>query len=92
MADSSRPKHSVTEAHYKNSTVIPVIDDIYDFITWSELAKCYFHEHSVSWFYNKMRGVDGNGGKGDFTADERNTLKRALNDIADRIREASEKL
>ena len=80
------------EKHYQNSTIIPILDDIYDLITWSELAKSYFPDHSVSWFYNKMRGVDGNGGKGDFSAAERYALKGALNDIADRIRKASEKL
>lgn len=76
---------------YQNSTIIPLIDDIYDYIVWGDFAKTYF-DHSASWFYNKMRGVDGNGGKGDFTAEERQQLKGALCDLADRIRQAAQNL
>ena len=76
---------------YKGSKVIPLIDDIYDFITWGHFAKEYF-EHSASWFYNKMRGVDGNGGTGTFNEQELLQLKGSLCDLADRIRRAADKL
>ncbi|MBO6168513.1 MAG: DUF5053 domain-containing protein [Bacteroidales bacterium] len=78
--------------HYNQSSIIPIIDDIYDLITWGDFAKEYFPEHSVSWFYNKMRGVDGNGGAGSFNDDERSRLKKALDDLASRIRVASNEL
>ena len=77
---------------YKNSTIIPLIDDIYDLVTWGDLAREYFPGHSVSWFYNKMRGVDGNGGAGTFTPEELRQLKGALCDLADRIRKAADNL
>lgn len=76
---------------YRNSTIIPLIEDIYDFITWGDFAKEYF-DHSASWFYNKMRGVDGNGGIGAFTEQEKAQFKAALCDLADRIRAAAQKL
>lgn len=76
---------------YKNSTIIPLIEDIYDFITWGDFAKEYF-DHSASWFYNKMRGVDGNGGVGAFTEQEKAQLRTALCDLSDRIRVAAQKL
>ncbi len=78
--------------HYKNSTIIPLIDDVYDLVTWGDFAKEYFPTHSVSWFYNKMRGVDGNGGTGAFTPEELQQLKGGLYDLADRIRKAADKL
>ena len=78
--------------HYKNSTIIPIIDNIYDFVTWGEFANTFFPGHSVSWFYNKMRGVDGNGGVGTFTPEELQQLKGGLIDLADRIRAAADKL
>lgn len=78
--------------HYKNSTIIPLIDDIYDLVTWGDFSKSFFPDHSVSWFYNKMRGVDGNGGVGSFTPDEIRIFKGGLVEIADRIRKAADKL
>lgn len=80
------------KAKFAKSTIIPIIDDIYDFITWGEFAKEYFSDHSVSWFYNKMRGVDGNGGPGAFTQSELALLKKGLTDIADKIRNAAERI
>lgn len=41
---------------------------------------------------HKFDGIDGNGGKGDFTAEELNTLKNALYDLAERIKTAADKL
>lgn len=75
-----------------SSTIIPLIDDIYDFITWGDFAREFFPGHSVSWFYNKMRGVDGNGGVGAFTTEEREQMKGGLCDLADRIRTAASRL
>ena len=75
-----------------NSTIIPKIDDIYDLVTWGDFARQYFPDHSVSWFYNKMRGVDGNGGKGAFTSEELNILKGGLVDLSDRLRRAADTL
>ena len=54
-------------------------------ITWSKIAQRYFPDKSVPWFYNKMRGVDGNGGEGGFTLEERIRLRNALRDFAERI-------
>lgn len=75
-----------------SSTIIPLIDDIYDLITWGDFAREFFPGHSVSWFYNKMRGVDGNGGAGTFTPEEREQLKGGLCVLADRIRTAASRL
>ena len=75
-----------------SATIIPLIDDIYDLITWGDFAREFFPDHSVTWFYNKMRGVDGNGGAGTFTQEEREQLKGGLCALSDRLRNAASRL
>jgi hypothetical protein len=69
-----------------------MIQDIALDITWSKIAQRYFPEKSVSWMYNKMRGIDGNGGEGHFTPNEQEQLKNALLDFSDRVRNAAHTL
>ena len=67
-----------------------IIQDIALDVTWSKIASRYFPDKSIPWFYNKLRGVDGNGGAGDFTYSERMQLRNALFDFAERIRHVAE--
>jgi len=39
-------------------------------VTWSEISKRYFGKSS-SWIYNKLNGIDGSGGEGGFSDEER---------------------
>lgn len=64
------------------------MSDIYLAISWRELSRTYFN-HSVSWFQQKMYGIDGNGGQGGFTESEAEQLHAALYDLSDRIRKAA---
>lgn len=72
-------------------TMYQQMDDIVDFITWGDLARTYF-DKSASWFYNKMRGIDGNGKPTEFNYAERLQLRGALCDLADRIRSAADRI
>nr|DAL18171.1 MAG TPA_asm: protein of unknown function (DUF5053) [Caudoviricetes sp.] len=65
------------------------VGDIYLAVSWREFSRTYF-DKSVSWFQQKMYGIDGNGGVGGFTPEEAERLYGALNDLADRIRRAAE--
>ena len=76
----------------QKTSIIPLLDDIYDMITWGDFARSFFPDHSVSWFYNKMRGVDGNGGPGAFTDEEKKQLAKSLIQLSDRIRAAAERV
>ena len=67
------------------------LSSIYMKITWREIATEYFGK-SPSWLYHKMDGIDGNGGRGGFTEEELTTLKGALTDLSNKIREAAESL
>ena len=67
------------------------LDDIELDIVWGKIAKRYFSK-SVSWLYNKLSCIDGNGGEGGFTSEELEQLRGALFDLSDRIRKAAEKL
>lgn len=72
-------------------TMMQLLDDIVIDISWGRLSNDYFGKSS-SWIYNKLHGRDGNGGYGEFTAEEKEQLKGALCDIADRIRRAANKI
>lgn len=67
-----------------NTEVKSKLNDVYLSITWSKIAHRYFGKSS-SWLYNKMNGRDGNGGEGEFTPAEIQTLKEGLLNFAERI-------
>ena len=72
------------------SSVRQVLSDVYEDINWAYLAKNYFGK-SRSWLYHKFRGMN-NGKPDDFSDVDREKLKGALCDIADRLRRTAEKL
>jgi len=74
----------------KRTSLFNELDDIVDTIGWGEIAEYYFPNKSVTWFYNKLRGVNGNGGKGEFTLEEKIQLRNALFDFSDRVRRTAE--
>ncbi len=65
--------------------------DILLSITWRDIAKRYFGKSS-SWLYHKLDGIDGNGGVGKFSEEEKRQLKAALIDLSDRIKAAADKI
>ncbi len=67
------------------------IKDIQMAISWREFANTYF-QHSSSWLYHKLDGIDGNGGTGGFTAEEAEQMRGALLDLSNRIRRAAENI
>lgn len=69
----------------------PVLQDILLDVTWAKISKRYFGKSS-SWIYNKINGVDGNGGEGGFSDAEREQLRGALVDFADRLRATADKI
>ena len=80
-----------TSISNKQKEIKPILSDVLLDITWSKIAKRYFGKSS-SWMYNKINGVDGNGGTGGFTDAEREQLKGALIDFSFRLRTVSEQL
>ena len=67
------------------------VKDIMMAISWRDFANNYFHKSS-SWFYHKMDGIDGNGGKGGFNEAEAEQLRNALFDLSNRIRRGAEEI
>nr|DAR05751.1 MAG TPA: protein of unknown function (DUF5053) [Caudoviricetes sp.] len=72
----------------QKQTMLQLLDDIVDDVSWGRLSQEYFGKSS-SWMYNKLHGRDGNGGVGEFTPTEKEQLQGALYDIAERIRKAA---
>ena len=79
-------KQTVSEPTMKQK-----MQDILVAISWREIARTYFGK-SASWLYHKMDGIDGNGGKGEFTKEEAMQMKGALCDLADRIRRCADSI
>ena len=67
------------------------LQDIAVDISWLGIARRYFGK-SASWFYHKLNGIDGNGKPTKFTEEETEQLKGALVDLANRIRQAADRL
>ena len=67
------------------------LKDVLMAISWREFANTYF-QRSSSWFYHKMDGIDGNGGKGGFNEEEVEQMRGALIDLSNRIRRVAENI
>ena len=87
-------KKTVSTSALTKKTVLTseLMQDVILDVKWSKIAQGYFPDKSVSWFYNKLRGVDGNGGIGDFNYSERLQLRNALCDFAERVWIAAENI
>ena len=72
-------------------TMKQTLSDILLDISWAKLSTNYFGK-SRSWLHQKLDGRNSNGGEGGFTEEEKQQLKGALCDLADRIRRAAEKI
>lgn len=75
----------------KDSEVKQRIQDIQMIVSWREIAHTYFGK-SASWLYHKLDGIDGNGGVGGFTEDEKIMLRGALCEVSNRIRAAADRI
>lgn len=75
----------------KQNTIKQKLSDILMVISWREIARQYFSKSS-SWLYHKLDGINGNGGKGGFTDEERKKLKDSLLDLSERIKKATEEI
>lgn len=67
------------------------LSDVLMILSWREIARQYFGKSS-SWLYHKLDGINGNGGKGGFTEEEKVKLKESLIDLSNRIRSAAENI
>ena len=79
------------ETNNGQATMKMRLQDILLSITWRDIAHRYFGKSS-SWLYHKMDGINGNGGKDEFSSDEAKQLQAALYDLSDRIRAAADRI
>jgi len=76
---------------YKKRTTREQIKDIMLDVSWAKVSKKYFNR-SPSWIYHKIDGINGNGGDGSFTAEEKQRFISALYDLSERIRIVADNL
>ncbi|GHV27479.1 hypothetical protein FACS1894176_09430 [Bacteroidia bacterium] len=67
------------------------LHDILLEVSWAKISQKYFGKSS-SWIYHKLDGIDGNGGTGGFTDEEKVQFKNALFDFSDRVRSVAYKI
>lgn len=67
------------------------IKDVIPYIKWGNISKDYFG-FSRSWIYQRLNGYDGNGKEADFTEEQKETLRSALHDMADRLHAAADNI
>ena len=72
-------------------SVREAITDIRISISLGDIARRYFGK-SAAWFYQRLNGTTVNGKPAEFKEEERQLLKGALLDLADRIKNVAEKL
>lgn len=75
----------------KSNPVKKQIEDIVLDVSWARFSQKYFGK-SASWIYNKLNGIDGNGGAGGLTQSEKERFKGALYDFAERVRLAADEI
>jgi Domain of unknown function (DUF5053) len=68
----------------QNVSVKQKLSDILLDISMAKISTKYF-EKSRSWLYHKLDGMDGNGKPTDFSAEEKEQLRNALQDLSNRI-------
>lgn len=81
----------MAETNNGNTTMKMRLQDILLSITWRDIARRYFGKSS-SWLYHKLDGINGNGGKDEFSPEEARQLQAALYDLSDRIRAAADRI
>lgn len=67
------------------------LKEILLYIKWGNISKDYFG-FSRSWIYQRLNGYDGNGNPCEFTESQKETLRAALRDIANKLNETADKL
>ena len=75
---------------YKKDSVRQILDDVYEEVNWTYLAKNHFGK-SRSLLYHKFAGKN-NDVADDFSDIDREKLKHALKDTAIRINTAADRL
>ena len=65
------------------------LKDILLYLKWGNISKDYFG-FSRGWIYQRLNGYDGNGKESEFTEKQKETLKAALRDLADRLNAAAD--
>lgn len=71
--------------------ILDNIKDIALYLKWGNISEDYFG-FSRSWIYQRLNGYDGNGNPCEFTDSQKETLREALRDLAQKLNAAAEKI
>lgn len=71
--------------------ILDNIKEIALYLKWGNISEDYFG-FSRSWIYQRLNGYDGNGNPCKFTEAQKETLRKALRDLAQKLNAAAEKI
>lgn len=80
-----------TSEVYHSVTVGEKLQDLDGVLCWAYFAKVYFGK-TRGWFFHKFNGNIVNGKVAAFNANELQTLKNALHEVADKIHRMADEL
>lgn len=75
----------------EHTEIFNKLKDILLFIKWGNISQDYFG-FSRSWIYQRLNGYDGNGNPCEFTEQQKETLRYALKDLAEKLNEAADSI
>ena len=73
------------------ANILGNIKDIALYLKWGKISEDYFG-FSRSWIYQRLNGYDGNGNSCEFSEVQKETLRNALRDLAQKLNHAAESI
>lgn len=73
------------------ANILDIIKEFALYLKWGNISQDYFG-FSRSWIYQRINGYDGNGNPCEFTDSQKETLREALRDLAQKLNDAADKI
>lgn len=71
--------------------ITTTLQDVLPLLKWGNISKDYFG-YSRGWIYQRLNGYDGNGSPCEFTDAQKEILRGALRDIANKLNSTADNL
>lgn len=66
------------------ASILKQLEEVALYIKWGNVSRDYLG-FSRSWIYQRLNGYDGNGNACEFTDQQKEDLRKAMRDIADKL-------
>lgn len=73
------------------ASILKQLEEVAFYIKWGNVSRDYLG-FSRSWIYQRLNGYDGNGNACEFTEQQKDDLRKAMRDIAQRLNDIADNL